>query len=36
MGRSLDFLGSALKVIAGTPFAADFEKDNCSESQLID
>lgn len=36
MARSLDFLGSALKVIAGTPDASDFEKVRWSESQLID
>ncbi|XP_069968666.1 uncharacterized protein [Bactrocera oleae] len=33
MARSLDFLGSALKVIAGTPDAADFEKVKWSVSK---
>lgn len=36
MSRSLDFLGSALKVIAGTPDASDFEKFRCSEAKLLD
>lgn len=37
LARSLDFLGSALKVVAGTPDAADFEKKiRFSESQLIE
>lgn len=34
--RSLDFLGSALKVVAGPPDAADFEIIRFSESQLIE
>lgn len=36
MAVSLDFQGSPLKVIAGTPDASDFEKIRWSESQLID
>jgi len=29
IARSLDFLGTALKVVAGTPDASDFEKIKC-------
>lgn len=36
IARSLDFLGSVLKVIAGTPDASDFEKVRWTESQSID
>lgn len=36
MARSLDFLGTALKIVAGTPDAADLEKIKMTESQLID
>ena len=36
MARSLDFLGSALKVIAGTPDVTDLEKVKLSESKLVD
>jgi len=33
--RSLDFLKTALKVVAGTPDAKDFEKIKLNEFQLI-
>jgi len=36
VARSLDFLGKALKVVAGTPDAEDFEKIKFNEFQLID
>lgn len=36
MARSLDFLGKALKVIAGTPDASDFSRVRLTESKLID
>ncbi|KPU81751.1 uncharacterized protein Dana_GF27280, partial [Drosophila ananassae] len=36
IARSLDFLGTALKVVAGTPDAADLEMLNMSESRLIE
>jgi len=36
MARSLDFLGTALKVIAGTPDAADFDMLKVSEARLIE
>jgi len=36
IARSLDFLGTALKVVAGTPDASDFEKIKMSEFQLIE
>jgi len=35
VARSLDFLGAALKVVAGTPDAEDFEKIKFNEFQLI-
>jgi len=35
VARSLDFLGTALKVVAGTPDAEDFEKIKLYEFQLI-
>jgi len=35
VARSLDFLGTALKVVAGTPVAEDFEKIKLNEFQLI-
>lgn len=34
--RSLDFLGTVLKVVAGTPDASDFRMIKLSESKLID
>jgi len=36
MARSLNFLGTALKVIAGTPDAADFDMLKMSEARLIE
>lgn len=36
MARSLDFLGTALKVVAGTPDASDFLKIRVTEAQLIE
>lgn len=36
MARSLDFLGSALKVVAGTPDAADLEHIRITEAQLVE
>ncbi|XP_070066032.1 uncharacterized protein [Drosophila virilis] len=33
--RSLDFLGTALKLVAGTPVASDFEKTKFTELQLV-
>jgi len=35
IARSLDFLGTALKVVAGTPDASDLERIKITESQLI-
>lgn len=34
--RSLDFLGTALKVVAGTPDASDFLKVRITEAQLVE
>lgn len=36
MARSLDFLGSALKVVAGTPDATDLEHIRITEAQLVE
>jgi len=36
MARSLDILGTALKVVAGTPDASDLEMLKMSESRLIE
>lgn len=36
VARSLDFLGSMLKVVAGTPDASDFEKIRFSEMRLVE
>lgn len=36
VARSLDFLGTALKVVAGTPDAEDFEKVKFTEARLVD
>lgn len=36
MARSLDFLGTILKVVAETPDANDLEKITFKEQQLID
>jgi len=36
IARSLDFLGTALKVVAGTPDASDFLKIKMTEAQLVD
>jgi len=36
VARSLDFLGTALKVVAGTPDAEDFENIKFTEARLID
>lgn len=36
VARSLDFLGTALKVVAGTPDAADFLKIRITEAQLVE
>ncbi|KQS71057.1 uncharacterized protein Dere_GG27277, partial [Drosophila erecta] len=36
IARSLDFLGTALKVVAGTPDASDFLKIRMTEAQLVD
>jgi len=36
MTRSIDFLGTALKVVAGTPDASDFLKIRVTEAQLIE
>lgn len=36
IARSLDFLGTALKVVAGTPDAADLEKIKFIEAQLVE
>lgn len=35
MARSLDFLGSALKVVAGTPDAHDLESIKFTEVMLV-
>lgn len=35
VARSLDFLGTALKVVAGTPDASDFEQIRFTELQLV-
>lgn len=36
MARSLDFLGTALKIVAGTPDASDLEKIKLTEAELIE
>lgn len=36
IARGIDFLGTVLKVVAGTPDAADFERIRMTESQLIE
>jgi len=36
VSRSLDFLGTALKVVAGTPDAADFLKIRITKAQLVE
>jgi len=36
MARSLDFLGTALKVVEGTPDASDFLKIKITEAQLVE
>jgi hypothetical protein len=36
VARSLDFLGSILKVVAGTPDASDLQKSRVVEARLID